>query len=159
MPLEIERKFLIKNNDFKKESFKQLHIIQGYLSRDPEKTIRVRIKGGVGFLTVKGMSNESGITRFEWETEILQKDAKILLELCGAAVIDKTRYYIKNGKHIFEVDDFHGDNEGLIIAEIELKTENEYFYMPKWLGKEITGDVRYYNSMLANNSFKSWKTK
>lgn len=154
--IEIERKFLVTADTFKKEAFTQNRITQGYLSSVAERTVRVRIKGDRGFLTVKGASNESGISRFEWEKEIPADDAKKLLLLCEKGVIDKTRFEVKVGNHIFEVDEFHGENKGLIIAEIELDSETEIFKKPEWLGKEVTNDNRYYNSYLSNHPFSKW---
>ena len=155
MPQEIERKFLVKGN-FKRYIKKTTNIIQGYLSSVPERTVRVRIINDTGILTIKGIGNKSGTSRFEWETEILRKDAENLLELCEPGVIDKKRHIIESGDHIFEVDEFHGDNEGLILAEIELKSEDEEFMKPDWLGEEVTGDVKYYNAMLMKNPYKNW---
>ena len=154
--VEIERKFLVKNDSFKKEAFAKNHIAQGYLSSVPERTVRVRIKGEKGFLTIKGASNDSGLSRFEWEKEIPVSEAKSLLLLCEKGVIDKIRFEIKKGNHVFEVDEFHNDNEGLIVAEIELDSENDTFEKPDWLGKEVTGDIRYYNAYLSKNPFKNW---
>ena len=154
--IEIERKFLVKNDSFKKEAFAKNHIAQGYLSSVPERTVRVRIKGEKGFLTIKGASNDSGLSRFEWEKEIPVSEAKSLLLLCEKGVIDKTRFEIKKGNHVFEVDEFYNDNEGLIVAEIELDSENDTFEIPDWLGKEVTGDIRYYNAYLSKKPFKNW---
>ena len=154
--VEIERKFLVSSNAFKDEAFAQNRIKQGYLSSVPERTVRVRIKGEKGYLTIKGISNESGLSRFEWEKEIPVDEAEKLLLLCETGVIDKTRFEIKTGNHIFEVDEFYGENEGLVIAEIELKSESETFEKPIWLGQEVTNDKRYYNSYLSNNPFKKW---
>jgi adenylate cyclase len=154
--IEIERKFLVRNDSFKKEAFAKNHIAQGYLSSVPERTVRVRIKGEKGFLTIKGASNDSGLSRFEWEKEIPVSEAKSLLLLCEKGVIDKTRFEIKKGNHVFEVDEFYNDNEGLIVAEIELDSENDTFEKPDWLGKEVTGDIRYYNAYLSKNPFKNW---
>ena len=136
--------------DFRDEAFKAVHITQGYLSRVPERVVRIRIKDQQGFITIKGKNNASGATRFEWEKEITLDEARHLLELCEPGVIDKTRYLINNtdGKHTWEVDVFHGANEGLVIAEIELDDENEPFDKPEWLGEEVTGNQRYYNSNL-----------
>ncbi len=156
MGKEIERKFLVKG-DFPKEN--GIRIVQGYLSSVPERTVRVRVKGDKGYLTVKGIGNESGASRFEWEIEIPKEDALSLLKICEPGVIDKTRYHVKVGNHTFEVDEFYGDNEGLIVAEVELQEENEGFEKPEWLGKEVTGDVKYYNSMLMKNPYKNWRDK
>ncbi|WP_339610675.1 CYTH domain-containing protein [uncultured Planktosalinus sp.] len=155
--LEIERKFLVTSETFKLEAINQTRIVQGFLNTHPERTVRVRIKGDQGFLTVKGVSNKAGTIRTEWEKTISVHDAEELLQLCEPGTIDKTRYEIKAGSHIFEVDEFLGENEGLIIAEIELKSENEPFQKPHWLGKEVTGDLKYYNSQLSLNPFKNWK--
>ena len=146
---EVERKFLVKG-DFRNEAFKAIHITQGYLSRVPERVVRIRIKDQQGFITIKGKNNASGATRFEWEKEIPLDEARRLLELCEPRLVDKTRYLINNtdGKHTWEVDVYHGNKEGIIIAEIELGDENEPFDKPEWLGKEVTGDQRYYNSNL-----------
>jgi adenylate cyclase len=154
--IEIERKFLTTSDAFKAAAFVQNRITQGYLSSVPERTVRVRIKGNKGFLTIKGASNESGISRFEWEKEIPVDEAQKLLLLCEKGVIDKTRYEVKIGNHIFEVDEFYGENEGLIVAEIELQSETETFEKPFWLGKEVTNDNKYYNSYLSKNPFKNW---
>ena len=154
---EIERKFLVKSTDFIKESNVNNRIVQGYLNSNPERTVRVRIKGNKGFLTIKGKGNESGTTRFEWEKEISLFEAEALLQLCESGSIDKIRYEISIGKHMFEVDVFSGENQGLIIAEVELSSENEFFEQPNWLGKEVTGDKKYYNSYLSENPFCTWK--
>ena len=155
--IEIERKFLVKNNLFKQQAATQNQIAQGYLSAVPERTVRVRIKGKKGFLTIKGASNESGLSRFEWEKEIALDEAKNLLLLCEKGVINKTRFEIKSGNHTFEVDEFFGSNEGLVIAEVELRQEDEPFERPEWLGEEVTGDVRYYNSYLSIHPYKEWQ--
>ena len=155
---EIERKFLVRG-DFKADVFKATPIKQGYLSSVPERIVRVRLKGEEGFITIKGKANTMGVSRFEWEKKILKEDALALLDLCESGMIDKTRYLIKNtdGKHIWEVDEFHGDNEGLVIAEIELDSEDESFDKPSWLGEEVTGNPMYFNSMLMKNPYKNWK--
>jgi len=155
--IEIERKFLVLSEDYKKEALKQTHIIQGFLNTDSLRTVRVRLKGEKGFITVKGISNESGTSRLEWEKEISAEEAKTLLSLCEPGVIDKIRYEVKKGKHIFEIDEFFGENQGLTIAEIELSSENETFEKPAWLGEEVTGITKYYNSLLSKNPFKNWK--
>ncbi len=157
MAIEIERKFLVKNDRFKKESVKEMRITQGYLSSVPERTVRVRIKGEKGFMTIKGMGNESGASRFEWEKEISVEETNELLKICEPGIIDKTRYNVKSGIHTFEVDEFYGDNEGLTVAEVELSSEDEKFEKPDWLGEEVTGDVKYFNSMLMKNPYSTWK--
>ncbi|MEC4004252.1 CYTH domain-containing protein [Flavobacterium sp. SUN052] len=154
--IEIERKYLVTSLDFKKEAFAQNHIAQGYLNSNPERTVRIRIKGDKGYLTIKGIGNESGTSRLEWEQEIALEDAKKLLALCEKGVIEKTRYEVKSGNHVIEIDEFHGENEGLFMAEIELKNEHETIEKPTWLGKEVTGDQRYYNSYISLNPFKNW---
>jgi adenylate cyclase len=156
MSLEIERKFLVKNEDFKKVFYQKKQLKQGYLNSDKNRTVRVRISNDSAFLTIKGKSNSTGTTRFEWEKEINSAEAEQLLLLCEPSIITKTRFYIKAENHIFEVDEFYGDNEGLIIAEIELNTEDELFKKPLWLGTEVTGDKRYYNSSLSKVPFKIW---
>jgi len=154
--VEIERKFLVTSDAFKTEAFAQNRIKQGYLSAVPERTVRVRIKGEKGFLTIKGISSESGLSRFEWEKEIPVEEAEKLLLLCEAGVIDKTRFEVKSGNHIIEIDEFYGENEGLIMAEIELQSETESFEKPIWLGEEVTNDKIYYNAYLSKNPFKKW---
>ncbi len=156
MAQEIERKFLVKG-DFKSEVFKSTRITQGYLSSVPERTVRVRVKGEKGFITIKGIGNKSGASRYEWEKEIPVEEVRELLKICEPGVIDKTRYLVKNGEFTFEVDEFYGDNEGLTVAEIELPDEQAEFNRPAWLGEEVTGDVRFYNSMLMKNPYKNWK--
>jgi adenylate cyclase len=155
--IEIERKFLVTSNAFKEGSFKNTRIIQGFLNTDKERTVRVRLKGDQGFLTVKGRSTNNGLSRFEWEKEISKPEAESLLLLCEEGIIDKTRYEVKVGKHIFEVDEFSGNNEGLIVAEVELDSETETVIKPKWLGKEVTGQLQYYNSQLSKKPFNTWK--
>jgi len=155
--VEIERKFLVTSDGFKQAAQRDLRITQGYLSTDPERTVRVRIKGDRGYLTIKGKSNESGTTRVEVEEEIAFAKAETLLKICLPGVIDKTRYEITAAKHTWEVDEFYGENEGLIVAEIELTTENESFEKPSWLGAEVTGDNKYYNSQLRERPYATWR--
>ncbi len=157
MAQEIEKKFLVKSDAFKKEAFKETRITQGYLSSVPERTVRVRVKGEKGFITVKGIGNETGASRFEWEKEIPTSDVQDLLKICEPGVIDKTRYLVKNGEYAWEVDEFYGDNDGLVVAEIELPAEDAKFDVPEWIGEEVTGDKRFYNSMLMKNPYKNWK--
>ncbi len=154
---EIERKFLVTSEQFKTEAFQQNRIVQGYLSSVPERTVRIRIKGEKGFLTIKGKGNASGMSRLEWEKEISFAEAEALLQLCEKGVIDKVRYEIKKGNHVFEVDVFSGENEGLILAEIELNSETESVEKPNWLGEEVTNSERYYNAYLSKNPYKKWK--
>ncbi len=156
MAKEIEKKFLVKG-EFKTFAKGSTRITQGYLCSVPERTVRVRIKDDKGYITIKGIGNASGASRYEWEKEILVSEVMELLNLCEPGVIDKTRFKVAASDGLmFEVDEFYGDNEGLTVAEIELKSENQAFEKPAWLGEEITGDVRYYNSMLMKNPFKNW---
>jgi CYTH domain-containing protein len=154
--IEIERKFLVTSLDFIAESSVQHAIAQGYLNSDPERTVRIRIKGEKGYITIKGSGNETGTSRMEWEKVISLEEAKSLLKLCEKGVIEKTRYEVKSGIHIIEIDVFHGENEGLIMAEVELEDENEAILKPNWLGKEVTGDTRYYNSYISLHPFNMW---
>lgn len=156
MPQEIERKFLV-SDDFKSQAFASERIVQGYLSSVPERTVRIRIRGDQGLLTIKGKSSETGVSRYEWEKEISCDEARELLTLCEPGIIDKIRYLVQVGKHVFEVDEFYGENEGLVIAEIELSHEDELFDKPEWLGEEVTGDIRYYNAHLTQFPYKTWK--
>ena len=156
MSVEIERKFLVKNNDFKSESYSKKHIKQGYLNSDKNRTVRIRIANEKAFITIKGKSNRTGTTRFEWEKEIKKEEAESLLLLCEPSIIEKTRYLVKVGHHVFEVDEFYGDNEGLVIAEVELNDETEKFTKPDWLNEEVTGDKRFYNSSISKTPFKDW---
>lgn len=155
--IEIERKFLVKSDVFRAQTQSRQHIAQGYLSSHPERTVRVRIAGESGFLTIKGKGNESGTTRLEWETEISLIDAKPLLHLCEPGKIEKIRHLVPVGRHVFEVDEFLGENQGLILAELELHAEDEAYEKPEWLGAEVTGDVRYYNAYLSQNPYQNWK--
>jgi len=154
MAQEIEKKFLVSSKAFKNVVAKQTRIIQAYLSSLPERTVRVRIKGG--FITIKGIGSDSGASRYEWEKEIPVNEDEELLKICEPGLIDKTRYEIKASDHTFEVDEFHGENEVLIVAEVELTSEDDRFERPGWLGEEVTGDVRYYNSALTKNPYTKW---
>ncbi len=156
MMLEIERKFLVKSTLFKEKAYQKSRIKQGFLNTDPQRTVRIRIKDETAFLTIKGKNNEAGLSRFEWEKEIDKHEAEALLKLCEPGMIDKTRFLVKAGKHIFEVDEFYGENDGLIVAEVELETESETFEKPDWLGQEVTGEPKYYNSRLSKKPFKTW---
>ena len=153
---EIERKFLVKTHGYREEAQKTEEIIQGFLSSVPERTVRVRMVDNLGWITVKGIGNASGTTRFEWEKEIPGSEAKSLLDLCESGKIEKTRYHVKSGKHTFEVDEFQGENQGLVIAEIELEDETEAFERPTWLGDEVTGQIKYYNASLSKLPFSKW---
>ncbi len=155
MTQEIERKFLVQG-DFRREAIGSRRIVQGYLCSVPERTVRVRIAGDRGFLTIKGIGDASGTTRFEWERELPIAEAQELLRLCEPGVIDKVRHLVPVGRHTFEVDEFHGDNTGLVLAEVELGAADEVFQRPPWLGAEVTGDARYYNAMLMKSPFTRW---
>lgn len=154
MALEIERKFLVVG-DYKSQATSAEHIAQGYLSSGGGCTVRVRVRGEQGFLTIKGPSLD-GISRSEWEYAVPAKEALQMLTLCRGGVIDKCRYLVPFEGHTFEVDEFYGDNEGLVVAEVELSSVDENFARPAWLGEEVTGDPRYYNSHLVRNPFKNW---
>jgi CYTH domain-containing protein len=154
--VEIERKFLVLSDDFINEAFAKKRIVQAYLNSNPVRTVRIRIKEDNGFLTIKGKGNATGTTRLEWETEIPLQDAEKLLTICESGTIDKIRHEVKIGNHTYEVDVFAGENEGLVVAEIELQSEDETFEKPSWLGKEVTNDERFYNAYLSIKPFKSW---
>lgn len=156
MNTEIERKFLV-SQEFIHLATGKFEIAQGYLSSVPERTVRIRIAGKKGFLTIKGASDTTGMKRYEWEKEIKVSEAKELLRLCEKGVIEKTRYIVEQSDFIIEVDVFKGDNEGLIIAEIELNSTDQTIELPGWLGKEVTGDSRYYNSYLSQHAYKTWQ--
>ena len=152
---EIERKYLV-SGDFPLQGSVSRRITQGYLCDDPARTVRVRISGDKGFITVKGTGSSDGLSRFEWEKEISAADAQALMGLCKSGVIDKTRYEVPYRGHVFEVDVFHGENDGLVLAEAELGSVDEKVELPEWIGCEVTGDVRYYNSYLSAHPFSSW---
>ncbi|KAF0204047.1 MAG: adenylate [Bacteroidetes bacterium] len=155
MGKEIERKFLVKG-EYKHLAHKETRITQGYLCSVPERTVRVRTKGDRGFITIKGIGNASGASRYEWEKEIPETEVQELLKICEPGVIDKTRYQVKAGPHTYEIDEFYGENLGLTVAEVELSDENEAFEKPEWLGEEVTGQTKYYNSMLMKHPFTQW---
>ena len=154
MAQEIERKFLVVG-EYKNLAHSVMHLVQGYIASG-RRTVRVRISDNRAWLTIKGPSHDGGLSRFEWEKDIEAHEAMELLPLCEGALIDKHRYLVKAGKHTFEVDEFHGDNEGLTIAEVELSSIDEEFIRPEWLGAEVTGIKRYYNSHLRANPYKEW---
>ena len=158
MALEIERKFLIKDDSFKAQAFACSHIVQGYIGTKPGRTVRIRIRDEKAYLTIKGPAGKAGLSRYEFETEIAVSDAKDLLLLCEPGIIDKHRYLVKSadGQHTWEVDEFHGDNDGLVMAEIELRSEDETFEEPDFIGREVTGDRRYYNGHLRANPYRNW---
>ncbi|MBO5664618.1 MAG: CYTH domain-containing protein [Bacteroidaceae bacterium] len=154
--LEIERKFIVTSDSYKALAFSSDRIAQGYICREGGNSARVRVRGDKGYITIKGPSLDGGLSRFEWEKEIPVDEALELLKLCHDGIIDKTRHLVKCGAHTFEVDEFFGDNEGLTIAEVELGDANEEFEKPDFIGEEVTGDKRYYNSRLTRFPYKSW---
>lgn len=154
--IEIERKFLVVSDAFKSEAFRRTRIVQAFLNSDKRRIVRIRISGEDGFLTIKGEPSEDGVSRFEWEKQISISDALALLKLCEEGVIDKIRYEVKVGDHVYEVDEFFGTNEGLIVAEIELSQVSEVFLKPEWLGQEVTGQSKYFNSQLLKNPYRNW---
>lgn len=156
MPREIERKFLV-TGEYKSQAFAHSRIVQGYICSARGRTVRVRLRDGRGYLTIKGASDSAGMSRYEWEKEISREEAEELMKLCEEGVIDKTRYLVRSGSHVFEVDEFYGDNEGLVMAEVELASEDEPFDRPAFIGREVTGDVRYYNSQLMKHPYREWK--
>ena len=155
--IEIERKFLLKNADYKPFITKSIKIKQGYISVTKGHSVRVRLKGNKAYLTIKGASNINGISRFEWEREIDVDDLDGLFLLCCNGIVEKTRHIVPAGKHIIEIDEFEGDNADLILAEIELENENEPYERPEWLGEEVTGKRQYYNSFLSKYPYKTWR--
>jgi adenylate cyclase len=159
MATEIERKFLVLNDSYQKEAYRSISIIQGYLATAPGCTVRVRVAGDQGFITIKGAPLAGSIARYEWEKEIPLHEARELLSLCANRIIEKTRHKIEAGRFVFEVDEFHGANQGLVVAEIELTSETDEFEKPSWLGQEVTGDARYYNSMLTKMPFLKWENE
>lgn len=155
---ETERKFLVVG-EFKSQIYNATRIQQGYIASNNGRTVRVRIRGDKGYLTIKGPSGLKGITRYEFDTEIPLDDARELMEICEPGIIDKTRYLVKSpdGRHTWEIDEFYGDNEGLVLAEVELSHESEEFQKPEFIGREVTGDRRFYNSHMRSYPFKLWK--
>ena len=154
--LEIERKFLVKGDGYKQQAYSHSHIQQGYICSSHGRTVRVRIRDERGYLTIKGPSENGGLSRYEFEKEISLDEAEHLMQLCEPGIIDKTRWLVKSGKHTFEVDEFFGENEGLVMAEVELGAEDEAYEKPDFIGQEVTGDHRYYNSHLRKNPFSVW---
>ena len=154
--MEIERKFMVRGEDYKQRAYASDRIKQGYICSGHGRTVRVRIRGNRGYLTIKGPSTNGGMSRYEFEKEITLTEAEELFKICEPGVIDKTRYLVKSGNHTFEVDEFHGDNEGLVMAEVELQSENEPFEKPDFIGKEVTGDRRFYNGHLRQYPFIVW---
>ncbi|MCD8304804.1 MAG: CYTH domain-containing protein [Prevotellaceae bacterium] len=160
MHFEIERKFLVVG-EFKSLAYSQSRISQGYISSGNGRTVRVRIRDSQGYLTIKGPSGEAGLSRYEFETPIPLQDAQDLMRICEPGIIEKTRYLVRNtdGRHTWEIDEFYGENEGLLLAEIELESEAEAFDIPPFIGREVTGDRRFYNSHMRKNPFRLWKDK
>ena len=156
MPLEIERKFLVLNDSYKKESFSHSHIVQGYICSNRERTVRVRIRDNRAYLTIKSPTSEGGLPCNEFETEITLEEGKQLMKICEPGIIDKVRWLVKSGKHTFEVDEFFGDNEGLVMAEVELSAVDEQVIIPCFIGQEVTGDRRYFNTQLRKYPYKTW---
>lgn len=155
--MEIERKFLVRGEDYKQRSYAHSRIKQGYICSGHGRTVRVRLRDEQGFLTIKGPSLDGGLSRYEFEKEITREEAELLFRLCEPGVIDKTRYLVKSGKHTFEVDEFYGDNAGLVMAEVELSAPDEPYEKPDFIEREVTGDRRFYNSHLRLNPFCLWK--
>lgn len=154
--MEIERKFLVRDLSFMDMAYQQRRIVQGYICSEAERSVRIRIREEEAFLTIKSASNERGWSRYEFETPVPLQEAEELIKLCLPGLIDKERYYVKSGEHTWEVDVFHGENEGLIVAEIELSSEEESFDLPSWIDREVSGDVRYYNAMLSKHPYSQW---
>ena len=155
--IEIERKFKVCSNDYKQLAYTSDHIKQGYICSGHGRTVRVRLRGGRGYLTIKGPSIDGGLSRYEFEKEITPEEAEQLFLLCEVGIIDKTRYLVNYGNHTFEIDEFYGDNEGLVMAEVELSAPDEPFEKPSFIGEEVTGDRRYYNAHLRLNPYKLWR--
>lgn len=157
MALEIERKFLVKGDSYQKLAFDHTRIVQGYIVSGGGRSVRVRIRGDRGFLTIKGASHDGGLSRYEFETEVSLADAQELMALCEPGRVEKTRWLVRaDDGHVFEVDEFHGDNDGLVMAELELKNADEAFKKPDFIGTEVTGDRRFYNSHMRRYPFKLW---
>ena len=156
MNIEIERKFLVLNDSYKQESFSHSHIRQGYICSERGRTVRVRIRDDRAYLTIKGPSLDGGLSRYEFEKEILLEEGEQLMRLCEPGIIDKVRWLVKSGEHTFEVDEFFGENEGLVMAEVELSSVGESPKMPDFIGKEVTGDRRFYNSQLRRHPYREW---
>lgn len=156
MSLEIERKFLVLNDSYKRLSFSHTHIQQGYITSTPGRTVRIRLRDDRAYLTIKGPSHDGGLSRYEFEQEIPLDDARQLLLLCEPGIIDKTRWLVQSGDHVFEVDEFFGENEGLVMAEVELHAPTDPVIFPDFIGPEVTGDRRYYNSQLRQHPYTKW---
>ena len=155
MSQEIERKFLV-DGEYKSKAYASSRIVQGYICSARGRTVRIRIRDDKGYLTIKGPADASGISRYEWEKEIPLDEARDLMKICEPGAIDKTRYLVRSGRHVFEVDEFYGENEGLVIAEVELSSPDEPFEKPDFIGQDVTGDARYYNAQLMRHPFCRW---
>ncbi|MCI5580981.1 MAG: CYTH domain-containing protein [Phocaeicola plebeius] len=157
MAQEIERKFLVKDDSYRQSAFSSSRIRQGYICSARGRTVRVRIRDGKGYLTIKGPSNATGTSRYEWEKELPLAEAEELMSLCEPGRIDKTRYLVHCSFHVWEVDEFYGENQGLVVAEVELAEEGEALSLPSFIGEEVTGQVKYYNSFLMKEPYCTWK--
>lgn len=157
MPLEIERKFRVTDDSYRRLATSASRIAQGYICSGHGRTVRVRLRDDKGYLTIKGPGAAGGMSRYEWEREIPLDEARELMKLCEPGAIDKTRYLVPWGRHVFEVDEFYGANQGLVMAEVELGAEDEPYERPPFLGEEVTGDVRYYNSYLTHRPYTTWE--
>ena len=154
--LEIERKFLVVGDAYKRQAYASSYIKQGYICSERGRTVRVRLRGDCGYLTIKGPSTDNGLSRYEFEKEITLDETRELFKLCEPGIVEKTRYLVRSGSHTFEVDEFHGDNEGLVMAEVELAAPDDPIVKPDFIGQEVTGDRRYYNSQLRQHPFTTW---
>ena len=154
--MEIERKFIVRGNSYRQLAYASDRIKQGYICSGHGRTVRVRLRGGRGYLTIKGPSLDGGLSRYEFEKEITPDEAEQLFRLCEPGIIDKTRFLVKSGQHTFEVDEFYGENEGLVMAEVELSSPDEPYEKPAFIVKEVSGDRRFYNSHLRVNPFSAW---
>lgn len=156
MALEIERKYLVLDSSYKHEAYSSSHIRQGYICSERGRSVRIRIRDEHAYLTIKGPSLDGGLSRYEFEQQIPFDDAQKLMSLCEPGIIDKTRWLVRSGEHIFEVDEFHADNDGLVVAEVELNDPTETPLLPHFIGQEVTGDRRYYNSQLRRHPYTQW---
>ena len=156
MALEIERKYLVLDSSYKHEAYSSSHIRQGYICSERGRSVRIRIRDEHAYLTIKGPSLDGGLSRYEFEQQIPFDDAQKLMSLCEPGIIDKTRWLVRSGDHIFEVDEFHADNDGLVVAEVELNNPTETPLLPHFIGQEVTGDRRYYNSQLRRHPYTQW---
>ena len=156
MAQEIERKYLVLDDSYRHEAFSSSHIRQGYLTSESGRTVRIRIRDERAYITIKGPSLDGGLTRYEFEQPIPLADAEHMLQLCEPGIIDKTRWLVRAGRHTVEVDEFHGDNAPLVMAEVELSSADDVVQLPPFIGREVTGDRRYYNSQLRRHPYSQW---